>query len=147
MNIKVYQLVLITMFFVNQHNMDGFFYMNLTYRKGLSFRLNQSFSTTFKAISKISMSDKIDCLLECDSRHECLTIEVIQISDYLVECNLFNKIPNFYSFDVVESNDTKVYVKKTLKKSYNESCFYDNCHQEKGLSCINERCDCKNQKQ
>jgi len=140
-----YYLITLSVIFLKQYNMDGFFYKNFNYKKELSFRLNQSFSSSFTILSNISISDKIQCLAECYLTSQCLTVEIKTKMDNSVECNLLINIPNFYSFDVVQSNDTQIYVKGTTKQSFNKGCFYDNCFQEKGLSCVNGNCMCKNE--
>jgi len=68
-------------------------------------------------------------------------------NDIIKQCAFYSIIPNFYSTNVIPSSRNKVFViKQDQIISFNNSCIYDNCRQDVGLTCINEVCLCGDDK-
>jgi len=113
-----------------------------------SFKLSAAFSSFLLEIAYFNQSsgNRIRCLSHCTQLANCITVEFTRDAvqtDQIKQCAFYSVIPNFNSTDVIASVSSNVYVKKLSKIQFNQSCVYDNCQQDMGLTCVSGRCLCR----
>jgi hypothetical protein len=117
--------------------------------KAKSFKLSNSLSSSLlKSAYFHHPGNLIRCLSHCSELANCLTVEITYAStlnaDQIRQCAFYSIIPLFNSTDVISSTSNKIYVKKLDQAlGFNQSCVYDNCPQEMGLTCISGSCLCR----
>jgi hypothetical protein len=113
MNSKKYLNYLVFLACLSQFKMDVY-YRNFKLPQDVSFGLTQQFKTDYEIQSDILVKSRIECLGKCSIIYECFTAEIINLSSQSkFVCNLFMRMPNFFSpLDVIQSNNTEIYVKK-----------------------------------
>jgi hypothetical protein len=130
--------------FQSTKSQQNYYIRNFNYLMNSSFKMNEFH--TDKLIIEISNKNtrnKLECFIACNKEPRCYTIELREVKrDVLYQCDFHEIIPNFYR-DVDLSINSQIYVKKTPKRYFNQSCFDDNCEQDSGLSCKNGRCLCR----
>jgi len=135
-------LVFLALFQISK-SQQNYFIRNFNYLMNSSFKINLFYAD--KLIIEISnkiVRKKLECFVTCNKEPKCYTIELREVEkNALYECDFHEIIPNFYH-NVDLSNNSQIYVKKTPKSHFYQSCFDDNCEQDSGLSCKNGMCLC-----
>ena len=127
---------------------ESVFEENFGFRTINTFKLSSSFTSYLinSVYFNQSSGDRLRCLSHCSQLANCLTVEftrdLVQ-TDQIKQCAFYSSIPNFNSTDVIASASSNVYVKKSSKIQFNQSCVYDNCQQDMGLACVNGSCLCR----
>jgi len=121
---------------------------NLGFNSVYSFKLSGTFTTSLlnSVYFNHSSGDRLRCLSHCSQLSDCLTVEITRDpvqTDQIKQCAFYSIIPNFNSTDVIPSLSSNVFVKKLSIIQFNQSCVYDNCQQDLGLTCVNGRCLCR----
>jgi hypothetical protein len=127
---------------------DTVFIENFGFSSDSSFQMSSTLSGFLIDISFFSQfsGNRIRCLSHCSQLEDCLTVEITKDpmqTDQITKCAFYSAIPNFNSTDVIASVSSNIYVKKSAKIQFNQSCIYDNCQQDSGLTCVTGRCLCR----